>query len=331
VLSTFIDSPDTPGSAHTEFQAWRSTHRNGFVLNLLSASHVKLHRAGCGHFGDTQWRCSSGGENSLTNKQKICADDVSTLLKYASAQDFPHPSICQTCSPNISGAPKADSEWTSDELRASVCAYLEMRRRLQSGEHINKAGYYRALAMQYGRSEKAFEYRMCNISYVLSVQGRAGVPGLLPRSNVGAHVAHEIERLLAIEEKHAVAPSVSFEIEVKKNRKSGVSEQPKGNQAPKAVVSAGTRYERDAAVKAWVLENANGVCECCEVPAPFVDNDGFPYLEVHHIRRLADGGADTVNNAVAVCPNCHRHLHHGREAVGLVERLRRRLKRLIVE
>ncbi|MGC8519123.1 MAG: HNH endonuclease [Steroidobacteraceae bacterium] len=31
---------------------------------------------------------------------------------------------------------------------------------------------------------------------------------------------------------------------------------------------------------------------------------------MHHVRRLADGGADTVNNAVAVCPNGHRGLHH---------------------
>jgi 5-methylcytosine-specific restriction protein A len=35
-------------------------------------------------------------------------------------------------------------------------------------------------------------------------------------------------------------------------------------------------------------------------------------LEVHHKIRLADGGFDTVENAIAVCPNCHRQCHHGR-------------------
>jgi hypothetical protein len=45
-----------------------------------------------------------------------------------------------------------------------------------------------------------------------------------------------------------------------------------------------------ARVKAWVLKTARGKCECCQMAAPFVDTDGLPYLEVHHIWRLADGG-----------------------------------------
>jgi 5-methylcytosine-specific restriction protein A len=32
---------------------------------------------------------------------------------------------------------------------------------------------------------------------------------------------------------------------------------------------------------------------------------------VHHLIRLADGGDDTVDNAVAACPNCHRQRHFG--------------------
>jgi 5-methylcytosine-specific restriction protein A len=40
-------------------------------------------------------------------------------------------------------------------------------------------------------------------------------------------------------------------------------------------------------------------------------SDGNPYLEVHHWIRLADGGEDTVNNAIAACPNCHRQQHFG--------------------
>ncbi|HXU34436.1 MAG TPA: HNH endonuclease [Thermoanaerobaculia bacterium] len=34
-------------------------------------------------------------------------------------------------------------------------------------------------------------------------------------------------------------------------------------------------------------------------------------MEVHHRIRLAYGGEDTVENAVALCPNCHREAHHG--------------------
>ena len=27
------------------------------------------------------------------------------------------------------------------------------------------------------------------------------------------------------------------------------------------------------------------------------------------MKRLADGGSDTIDNVVAVCPNCHRKFH----------------------
>ena len=51
-------------------------------------------------------------------------------------------------------------------------------------------------------------------------------------------------------------------------------------------------------------------------PAPFLKrSDGTPYLEVHHDVRLADGGADTVRNARALCPNCHGDAHHGPASV----------------
>jgi len=71
-------------------------------------------------------------------------------------------------------------------------------------------------------------------------------------------------------------------------------------------------FKRNPDVIAEVLIRAKGVCEKCKKPAPFRKAlDGTPYLEVHHQIRLADGGEDTVDNAVAVCPNCHRELHFG--------------------
>jgi 5-methylcytosine-specific restriction protein A len=73
-------------------------------------------------------------------------------------------------------------------------------------------------------------------------------------------------------------------------------------------------YVRNPDVVAEVLIRANGVCERCRKRAPFLrKKDGEPYLECHHIQLLADGGEDTVENAIAVCPNCHRHLHYGKD------------------
>jgi len=60
-----------------------------------------------------------------------------------------------------------------------------------------------------------------------------------------------------------------------------------------------------------VLNKAEGVCENCRSKAPFIKETGTPYLEVHHLRHLADGGSDTVSNTIAVCPNCHQEFHYG--------------------
>ena len=71
-------------------------------------------------------------------------------------------------------------------------------------------------------------------------------------------------------------------------------------------------FRRNPDVVAEVLLRAKGACEGCRLPAPFQRPDGSLYLEVHHITRLADGGHDTVENALALCPNCHRERHYGR-------------------
>jgi 5-methylcytosine-specific restriction endonuclease McrA len=53
----------------------------------------------------------------------------------------------------------------------------------------------------------------------------------------------------------------------------------------------------------------------CEVPACtrelFLRDDGTPYLEVHHLVPLSKGGADALFNVAALCPSCHREMHHG--------------------
>jgi 5-methylcytosine-specific restriction protein A len=72
-----------------------------------------------------------------------------------------------------------------------------------------------------------------------------------------------------------------------------------------------TYYARSATVKAYVLKRANGHCEACKKEAPFLRKSGLPYLEPHHIRRIADGGPDHPKFVGAVCPTCHRLIHYG--------------------
>lgn len=68
-------------------------------------------------------------------------------------------------------------------------------------------------------------------------------------------------------------------------------------------------YVRDPYISEYVKRQAHGVCQLCGKPAPFNDDTGNPYLETHHIVWLAHGGADSLENTVALCPNCHRRMH----------------------
>ncbi len=84
------------------------------------------------------------------------------------------------------------------------------------------------------------------------------------------------------------------------------------SKKPQSVTALTTVFDRNPDVIAEVIERAAGVCEKCGEPAPFLRRkDGSPYLEVHHKVTLANGGEDSVENAIAICPNCHRKLHYG--------------------
>ena len=70
-----------------------------------------------------------------------------------------------------------------------------------------------------------------------------------------------------------------------------------------------TSYIRDPYVSEYAKRIAEGKCRLCGGNAPFSDREGKPYLETHHIDWLSKGGADTIENTVALCPNCHRKMH----------------------
>lgn len=74
-----------------------------------------------------------------------------------------------------------------------------------------------------------------------------------------------------------------------------------------------TIYERSKHVRDYVLYRANGHCEGCGCQAPFLRVNGQPYLEPHHIRRVSDGGPDDPSYVIALCPTCHRRVHHGQD------------------
>lgn len=103
---------------------------------------------------------------------------------------------------------------------------------------------------------------------------------------------------------------------------------PDGDDAPARVSVLATVFARDPAVKAWVLIAADGNCEGCNSPAPFRNSYGTPFLEVHHMLPLADDGPDTVQNCVALCPNCHRRCHNSDDCLEFRSTIYRSVGRL---
>jgi 5-methylcytosine-specific restriction enzyme A len=86
----------------------------------------------------------------------------------------------------------------------------------------------------------------------------------------------------------------------------------KQSKKPEKIYATTIVYKRNPDVIAEVLLRANGVCEECGQKAPFIrKKDNTPYLEVHHKKQLSEGGDDSIDNAIALCPNCHREKHFG--------------------
>lgn len=76
---------------------------------------------------------------------------------------------------------------------------------------------------------------------------------------------------------------------------------------PARVESKRMVHVRNPYVRAYALRIAKGECQACRKQAPFVSRrTGEPFLEVHHSKPLSRGGADSIANVVALCPNCHR-------------------------
>ena len=122
-----------------------------------------------------------------------------------------------------------------------------------------------------------------------------------------------------------------FETFVQNEQKKENLSFPPGNDSPHFIEVTNQIIQRDSKVKVWVLKNANGICELCSKEAPFIGTDGSPYLEVHHIRHLSNGGTDTIYNTVALCPNCHRELHYGQNKNKKITQLYKTIKRLTKE
>jgi 5-methylcytosine-specific restriction protein A len=132
--------------------------------------------------------------------------------------------------------------------------------------------------------------------------------------NFGVYSISHREKVLTIKQLRdnfaPTADDVQLERATKQLLAHGTLREPVGIERPTKVEITQATFVRDPYVRAWVLAAAKGFCEACANQAPFSTDDGWPFLEVHHVKMLSDGGSDKITNAVALCPNCHRRFHH---------------------
>lgn len=213
------------------------------------------------------------------------------------------------------------NRWSTAELRACVEAYRRLLDAEEEGVVLSKAKV-RAHALENGlagRTHGAYEYRMQNISAVLVELGLPVLGGYKPLVNIGSSKATLVELIDEVWTHHDDATTPTDDIELFQSRSSMLTEKyaegdfppPKGKQTVTVSTGEVRMFVRDPKVAGWVRANAEGRCEACCANAPFRRDDGVPYLEVHHLRPLAEGGPDATDNAIAICPNCHRELHSG--------------------
>lgn len=219
--------------------------------------------------------------------------------------------------------PRTSRESSYEELHEAIKAYLSMLQQESENRPYSKADVNRSLreGPLKNRSKSSVEYRMQNISAALEELCLPRIQGYVPAKNLGTGVRDRIwnflieEGVYLPEEYAPTADRHELDEKTKSLRRKIVPGIPKGIETPKQMQATTLSFFRDPLVKAWVLNNSNGVCEGCKSPAPFTDIDGFPYLEVHHIKPLAEGGPDTIFNTVALCPNCHRRCHNSSDKV----------------
>ena len=115
-------------------------------------------------------------------------------------------------------------------------------------------------------------------------------------------------------------------LSLKELRQRAISSSESSTKASIRTATTNVR-ERSADVKEYVLRRADGRCEYSDEPAPFLRRDGTPYLEVHHVDMLAEGGADGIHQCVAIIPQIHREIHYGRKGKAINDELKRYLQR----
>ena len=137
---------------------------------------------------------------------------------------------------------------------------------------------------------------------------REVMEGVLPMKGTPRLIdAHSFVWVIQEERFIEWSPDAAQSIQIEQTTEEYIQGVVSGTGGRRSVTS--TVFARSAEVVKETKKRANGICQYCMQPAPFIDKKGNPYLEVHHVVWLSRGGEDNTTNTAALCPNCHTRMH----------------------
>jgi len=191
-------------------------------------------------------------------------------------------------------------DWIHQQLAAAVDAYRWMQQRAIEGLKLNKTQLYRDLALAHGRTPKAWEYRMQNISHVLDQLNEPWIEGLKPAKNVGPEVTGVLIKLLKVAPPTAVSPATVTLLEQQRQlvNESGYFlpenvEDQRDRVLRSIVQRQGQREFRAALLEAYGSKCAMTGCGVVDV------------LEAAHIHRYMGIGTNIVSNGLLLRADIH--------------------------
>lgn len=196
----------------------------------------------------------------------------------------------------------AVNEWTEDELAAAVAAYRRMEAQHALGAKVEKASVYRELAALHGRTPKAWEYRMQNISHVLKQADKEWLPGLRPAANVGTNVELQLAKLLALPSEvgtFVTGPTKEMlQTEVKNAEAAGAFSPLSEIDGRKRVLATIVRRQGQQEFRSALLEAYGGRCA-------MTDCDVVDALEAAHICSYSGRSSNAVSNGLLLRADVH--------------------------
>lgn len=111
-----------------------------------------------------------------------------------------------------------------------------------------------------------------------------------------------------------------------------------GNARAAATLTTGLMYARDPALALKRFELAKYKCEADQSHSLFLSRaSGKPFLEAHHVipvslaEHFKGRQLDSIDNIVALCPHCHRAVHHAQcdQTIDVLEKLILRRKGIL--